>query len=158
MLAHLIELGEAGEMKKSPAEDPGPAHPNEREWSSGYLAPRDAPDLPRVASTWELYALAQRLQGLNLEGDGHRSFSVSSQVPLAPGLVQEQRLASDEPGQMSIEFRTLRNDSHGRLLTVGSHYFQLSLVQAQCVLEGWAKQVEAAALHQGAVTASDPRS
>jgi hypothetical protein len=145
-------LGEAGEMKKSPAGDPGPAQPQKLEWTSGYLAARDAPDLPRVESTFELFALAARLHWLSLDGDGSRSFSFWNQMPLAPGLLQEQRLASDEPGQMSLEFRTLRKDSQGRLLTVGSHYFQVSLVQAQCVLEDWVKQREAGVLHQDVVT------
>lgn len=157
-LAHPIHLGEAAQMNNSTPETQGPTNLDEREWSSGYLAPRNTPDLPRVDSTFELFALALRLQWRSLDGDGSRSFSLWNQMPLAPGLLQEQRLASEEPGQMSLEFRTLRKDSQGRLLTVGSHYFQVSLVQAQCVLEGWAKQIEAAALHQGAVTASDPRS
>lgn len=138
-------------MTNSPAEKPGAPNIDEERWSSGYLAARDAPELPRVSSTWELYALAERLQWLSLEGDGARSFSIWNQMPLAPGLLQEQRLASDEPGHMSLEFRTLRRDSHGRLLTVGSHYFQVSLVQAQCVLEGWVKQGQAATLHQKSV-------
>lgn len=125
---------------------------DEERWSSGYLTTRNAPDLPRVDSTFELFALAKRLLWRSVEGDGSRSFSIWNQYHLAPGLLQEQRLASDEPGQVSLEFRTLRNDSHGRLLTVGSHYFQVSLVQAQCVLEDWVKQAEAAALHQHAVT------
>lgn len=124
----------------------------EYEWSSGYLAPRDSPDLPRVTATWELYALAQRLLWLNLDGDGSKSFSMWNQKPLAPGLLQDQRLASDEPGQISVEFRTLRKENHGRLLTVGSHYFQVSLIQAQCILEDWVKQEQAAALHRGVVT------
>lgn len=124
----------------------------EYEWSSSYLAPRDSPDLPRVTATWELHALAQRLLWPSLDGEGRRSFSIWNQKPLAPGLLQEQRLASDEPGQISLEFRTLRKDNRGRLLTVGSHYFQVSLVQAQCILEDWVKQGEAAALHRDVVT------
>lgn len=126
----------------------GPANPDEERWSHGYLAASDAPDLPRVDSTFELFALSNRLHWLTMEGDASRSYSIWNQLPLAPGLLQEQRLASEEPGHISLEFRTLRKDSHGRLLTVGSHYFQVSLVQAQCVLEGWVKQQEAAALHQ----------
>ena len=141
-------------MKKLPPGKLSPANPTEHEWSSGYLVARDAPDLPRVDSTFELYALAERLQWGSLDGDGSRSYSIWNQMPLAPGLLQEQRLASDEPGHMSVEFKTLRKDSQGRLLTVGSHYFQVSLVQAQCVLEGWVKQVQAAALHQDAVRPS----
>lgn len=143
-------------MNKSPVGERGPTNPDERVWSSGYLAPRDNPDLPRVDSTFELFALAQRLQWLSLDGDGSRSFSIWNQMPLAPGLLQEQRLASDEPAHVSLEFRTLRKDSHGRLLTVGSHYFQVSLVQAQCVLEGWVKQRHAAALHVDVVTRLPP--
>ena len=138
-------------MKKLPPGKLSPANPTEHEWSSGYLVARDAPDLPRVDSTFELYALAERLQWGSLDGDGSRSYSIWNQMPLAPGLLQEQRLASDEPGQLSLEFKTLRNDSQGRLLTVGSHYFQVSLVQAQFVLEGWVKQGEAAVLHQNLV-------
>lgn len=139
-------------MKKSPAGESGATDPDEHQWSSGYLVPRDTPDLPRVDSTFELYALAQRLQWLSLDGDGSRSFSIWNQMPLAPGLLQGQHLTSDEPGHMSLEFRTLRKDSQGRLLTVGSHYFQVTLAQAQCVLEGWVKQGEAAVLHQAVVT------
>ena len=45
-------------MKKSPVGERGPTNPDEREWSSGYLVLRDTPDLRRVDSTFELYALA----------------------------------------------------------------------------------------------------
>lgn len=151
-LAHSIAPNETGEMKNTPAGNRPAPDSDERGWSTGYLAPRDTPDLPRVTSTWELYALAQRLLWLSLDGDGSKSFSIWNQIPLAPGLLQEQRLASDEPGQMSLEFRTLRKDNQGRLLTVGSHYFQVSLVQAQCVLEDWVKQGQAAILHRHVVT------
>lgn len=127
-------------------------HPDHHPWSSGYLIARDTPDLPRVDSTFELYALAQRLRWPGVDGDGARSFSLWNQVPLAPGLLQSQHLTSEEPGHVSLEFRTLRKDSQGRLLTVGSHYFQVTLAQAQCVLEAWVKQGEAAVLHQAVVT------
>lgn len=138
-------------MKKSPTGQSGVTDPQEYPWSSGFLAPRDTPDLPRVDSTFELYGLAQRLQWPSLDGDGSKAFSIWNQIPLAPGLLQEQRLTSEEPGHLSIELKTLRRDIHGRMLTVGSHYFQVSLVQAQCVFEGWVKQAEAAVLHQNAL-------
>jgi hypothetical protein len=143
-------------MTNPTAGKPGAPNSDEEPWSSGYLVAGDAPDLPRVDSTFELFALANRLHWLRVEGDGSRSFSIWNQYHLAPGLLQEQRLASDEPGQVSLDFRTLRKDNHGRLLTVGSHFFQVSLLQAQCVLEGWAKQREAALLHQAAITPPEP--
>lgn len=139
-------------MTNSPAGKPSALNIDEERWSSGYLVAGDAPDLPRVDSTFELFALAKRLLWLSVEGDGSKSFSIWNQYHLAPGLLQEQRLASEESGHVSLEFKTLRRDSHGRVLTVGSHYFQVSLVQAQCVLEGWVKQGEAAVLHQDFVT------
>lgn len=162
-LAQACELDEAAflrptegsEMTNSPAGKPGAMNIDGEPWSSGYLVPQNSPDLPGVDSTFELFALAKRLLWRSVEGDGSRSFSIWNQYHLAPGLLQKQRLASDEPGRVSLEFMTLRKDSQGRLLTVGSHYFQVSLAQAQCVLEGWVKQDQAAALHQDLVTPLD---
>ncbi|GAB3645005.1 hypothetical protein [Ramlibacter alkalitolerans] len=125
-----------------------------RGWQAGYLVVREEPDLPPVQSAKELRSLARLLLWRGIRGDDIQGLELLNEVPLAPGLLLRQRVFTQAQGLLGLEISNCEKGADGAECLVGRHSLDVSLLQAQCILEQWVKQRQAALLHQVALDES----